>query len=279
MALGDIPAGMELFAAGDESQWTVIKRWIDESDLFMLILGGRYGSIEPQSGKSYIELEYDHALERGKHPFVVYLSDARLKAIRDANLTDDRLEQTNQVQFEAMRGRLLGTKLCRPFEHPEGVKAAVHESLGRLKEQYKDDLGGWVLAEEAETTISLLTQQHQQLDSTLRATEEKLRSATDPGKRAAKIAKQLLKISITIPGSHYEDGKSRQTTLGQLLAANRNWYLSHLSYNIDSEWGKFLYGSTCKVLALYGILKSDWSIYSLTDFGQEVVRVLLPMAR
>lgn len=48
-----IPAGMELFAAGDESQMNVIKRWIDQSDVYLLILGGRYGSIEPKSGKSY----------------------------------------------------------------------------------------------------------------------------------------------------------------------------------------------------------------------------------
>ncbi len=36
---GHIPAGMELFAAGDESQLETIKKWIDNSDIFMLILG------------------------------------------------------------------------------------------------------------------------------------------------------------------------------------------------------------------------------------------------
>jgi hypothetical protein len=49
---GHIPAGMELFAAGDESQMEIIKQWIDASDVFLLILGVRYGSIEPLSGKS-----------------------------------------------------------------------------------------------------------------------------------------------------------------------------------------------------------------------------------
>ena len=56
---GHIPAGMELFTAGDKSQMDTIKRWIDESDVYMLILGGRYGSIEPSTGLSYTELEYD----------------------------------------------------------------------------------------------------------------------------------------------------------------------------------------------------------------------------
>jgi Domain of unknown function (DUF4062) len=40
---GHIPAGMELFTAGNKSQMTTIERWIDESDVFMLILGGDMG--------------------------------------------------------------------------------------------------------------------------------------------------------------------------------------------------------------------------------------------
>jgi hypothetical protein len=46
----------------------VIRRWIDESDIYMLILGGRYGSIDPKSQMGYIELEYRYALEKSKLP-------------------------------------------------------------------------------------------------------------------------------------------------------------------------------------------------------------------
>ena len=35
---GHIPAGMELLTAGDKSQMKTIERWIDESDVYMLIL-------------------------------------------------------------------------------------------------------------------------------------------------------------------------------------------------------------------------------------------------
>ena len=37
---GHIPAGMELFKGG-KSQMETIRKWIDESDVYMLILGGR----------------------------------------------------------------------------------------------------------------------------------------------------------------------------------------------------------------------------------------------
>lgn len=58
LSAGHIPAGMELFSAGDETQLETIRRWISESDIYMLILGGRYGSIEPKTKKSYTQLEY-----------------------------------------------------------------------------------------------------------------------------------------------------------------------------------------------------------------------------
>ncbi|HEX8381450.1 MAG TPA: DUF4062 domain-containing protein [Allosphingosinicella sp.] len=72
---GHIPAGMELFTAGDQSQMAVIKRWIDESDVYLLVLGARYGSIEPLSGISYTELEYDYAVEQGKPLFAVVIDE------------------------------------------------------------------------------------------------------------------------------------------------------------------------------------------------------------
>ena len=57
-----IPAGMELFAPSNKTQWDIIQEWIKNSDLLLLIIGGRYGSIEPESGKSYTHLEYEFAL-------------------------------------------------------------------------------------------------------------------------------------------------------------------------------------------------------------------------
>lgn len=59
-----IPAGMELFPAADEEQLAFIKRVIDDCDYYLLIIGGRYGSVD-ESGVSYTEQEYDYAVGRG----------------------------------------------------------------------------------------------------------------------------------------------------------------------------------------------------------------------
>ncbi len=71
---GHIPAGMELFKAGNESQLKTIYQWIDESDVYMLILGGRYGTVEPKSGKSYTQLEYEYACSKKILPYTTFNS-------------------------------------------------------------------------------------------------------------------------------------------------------------------------------------------------------------
>jgi hypothetical protein len=59
-----LPAGMELFPAGDTDQWTLIQGVIAQSDYYLVILGGRYGSVT-EEGISYTEKEYDYAVELG----------------------------------------------------------------------------------------------------------------------------------------------------------------------------------------------------------------------
>lgn len=59
-----LPAGMEMFPAANDDQWTLIQQVIDESDYYVVIVGGRYGSVAPD-GISYTEKEYDYAVSTG----------------------------------------------------------------------------------------------------------------------------------------------------------------------------------------------------------------------
>lgn len=64
MEMDCIPAGMELFPAVDEEQWAFIKKVIEDCDYYLLIIGGRYGSVT-QEGISYTEKEFDYAVKLG----------------------------------------------------------------------------------------------------------------------------------------------------------------------------------------------------------------------
>ena len=59
-----IPVAMEQFTAAPEDAWTLIQRFIDECDYYVVILAGMYGSTRPD-GISYTEAEYDYAVSRG----------------------------------------------------------------------------------------------------------------------------------------------------------------------------------------------------------------------
>src|SRR5688500_8616726 len=65
LALNCIPAGMELFPVADETAWKLIESVIQESDYYILIIGGRYGSTDTE-GIGYTEKEYDFAVGQGK---------------------------------------------------------------------------------------------------------------------------------------------------------------------------------------------------------------------
>lgn len=141
---GHIPAGMELFAAGDRSQLDVIRTWIDESDIFMLILGGRYGSIDKDSGKSYIQLEYEYAIKKGKPYFAAVMSDEYRKA-KVKEMGEEVIEGNNPALLKVFR-ETVKSSICREFNDPTELKLIVFESLGDFAR--RPDLPGWVRSEE-----------------------------------------------------------------------------------------------------------------------------------
>lgn len=62
LSLRGIPAGMEMFQASTLPPWEVITPIIDTTDYFVLMLAGRYGSVN-DAGLSYTEREYDFAYD------------------------------------------------------------------------------------------------------------------------------------------------------------------------------------------------------------------------
>lgn len=64
LSMYHFPIGMEMFSAANDNQWAVIKRTIDISDYYVLIIGQRYGSVT-EEGISYTEKEYDYARKMG----------------------------------------------------------------------------------------------------------------------------------------------------------------------------------------------------------------------
>lgn len=145
LTAGHIPAGMELFSAGDKSQLEVIRRWIDESDVYLLLLGGRYGSIDPDSGKSYTQLEYEYAIEKAKPFFALVISDEHLDEKVRIN-GRDVIELANHKQFEEFKA-LVKNRLVKFWSDLKDIQLAILQKLPDFERQ--PDLIGWVPGNEA----------------------------------------------------------------------------------------------------------------------------------
>jgi len=140
LTAGHIPAGMELFTSGDESQMEVIKQWIDESDVYLLILGGRYGSVEPRTGKSYTQIEYEYALNEGKPLFACVMTDSALED-RVKTFGTRAMETVNQQKLTDFRALVL-TKMVKFWEDSKDIKIAIGETLAHFAR--RDELTGWI---------------------------------------------------------------------------------------------------------------------------------------
>jgi hypothetical protein len=148
---GHIPAGMELFTAGNKSQMATIERWIDESDVYMLILGGRYGSIEPTTSLSYTELEYDYAVSQCKPAFAVVITEAALEAKVKTGGTQF-IEKVDPKALAQFREKVL-KNISSFFSDSKDVKLCVYESMSDYAAN--SDLKGWIAADEVPDTKSL----------------------------------------------------------------------------------------------------------------------------
>ncbi len=106
-----IPIGMEMFNAGDEEQWEVIKKTIDVSDYYVLIIGHRYGSLTDE-GISYTEKEYRYAKEKGI-PIHVFIRKDDV-----ATKPDEREENTDSIlKLKAFREEAKTGRIVDFWEH------------------------------------------------------------------------------------------------------------------------------------------------------------------
>jgi len=138
---GHIPAGMELFKAGNESQLKTIYKWIDESDVYMLILGGRYGSIEPETSKSYTQLEYEYAFSKNIPIFAVVLSDNFLTNKINSLGLSNTMEQEAPDKYQIFKSMVM-SKIIKKVDDCKDIKLAIYSTL---KEFLKNnDLIGWI---------------------------------------------------------------------------------------------------------------------------------------
>lgn len=136
LSMYHFPIGMEMFSAGNYDQWTIIKRTIDISDYYVLIIGHRYGSIA-EDGISYTEKEYNYAVEKGI-PILAFIRD------RDAATKPYERESdyTLQDKLNKFVERAMSNRMCDFWNTEEELAAKV--SIALNKEFLHNPRIGWI---------------------------------------------------------------------------------------------------------------------------------------
>jgi hypothetical protein len=130
------PAGMELFPSADEEQFEFIKREIDSSDYYVLIIAGRYGSVA-DDGISFTEKEFDYAVSKGKPVLSFLHHDIQ-------QLIGEKLEPSDagKNKLKAFRDKAKKSRLISQYQNPDDLKSKV---LTSLASQFNlKPMRGWV---------------------------------------------------------------------------------------------------------------------------------------
>jgi len=125
MEMDCIPAGMELFPAMDAEQWEFIKRVIDDCDYYVLVIGGRYGSMTTE-GVSYTEMEFDYAV--GKGIKVVAFLHGKPDDIPAGKTEKDAEART---KLEAFRKKVLDGRLVKTYTEAKELPGLLSLSLNK----------------------------------------------------------------------------------------------------------------------------------------------------
>src|SRR5262249_48033152 len=121
-----------------QRQLEYIKRVIDRSDYYVLIIGDRYGSLT-EEGISYTEAEYDYAV--GKLvPVLAFLHRKPEDLPRSSTDKSPRLAKKLQAFREKVSGP--GTRVVDEWENKHELAAAVGASLGAAIAEFPRP--GWV---------------------------------------------------------------------------------------------------------------------------------------
>lgn len=148
LELDCFPAGMEMFPATYEGAWDLIKKVIDDSDYYCLVIGGRYGSTDPE-GLSFTEKEYDYALASGK-PLVAFLH------AEPGSIPFDKSEksQDTQEKLRKFREKVEANHHCKYWNNAEDLGGKVARAVIKIRKAHPSD--GWIPGAFAEDEASRL---------------------------------------------------------------------------------------------------------------------------
>ena len=139
-----IPVGMEQFPASGMNQMDYIRMMLDDCDYYVLILAGRYGSLDTD-GIGFTEKEYDYAISQNIPIMSFVVEDV-------GKLPSEKCESKAafRKKLEAFRKKVCQSKMVKFYSSPDSLTTAVAVSLNRCIQDYP--AVGWIRGDSIDST-------------------------------------------------------------------------------------------------------------------------------
>jgi len=125
---------MELFSASNDEQFNYIKKIIDTCDYYVLIVGGRYGTINPTKHVSFTEQEYEYAVSKNIPVLAFIHNDPQ-------NLHANKLDNNREL-LEKFITKVSTNRLCGKWNDINELLPKVITSLN--EQTSKNPQLGWI---------------------------------------------------------------------------------------------------------------------------------------
>ena len=119
--------GMELFGARPEAPLETCLKEVAKCDVFVIVVGMRYGSIDEKTGRSFVQREYEEAFQREQDTLVYLIDEDRALIPPSAVDKGERAEQL--LEFKEL---LKQRHTCETFRAAEDLADKVEHDLKRL---------------------------------------------------------------------------------------------------------------------------------------------------
>ncbi|MBD5438844.1 MAG: DUF4062 domain-containing protein [Treponema sp.] len=206
---GYLVNNMESFGARNGGVWEVIKESIADSDMLVMVIAGRYGSINPDEGISYTEQEYNYAVKNGI-PVLVFIRDKNAISIADCDTGEKK------QKLDAFIKRIKDERMVNFWTDTASLRLAVITSLNTEKNNQSVLNKGWI------KNSAALEAEYKTVESKLKSVKTeliKVEADTKRSKRPAETVMNYYHVHIKIHGSvmECEQGRAVVTYTGSAL--------------------------------------------------------------
>jgi hypothetical protein len=203
--LDAFPAGMELFPAADDDAWTLIEDIIKDSAYYLLIIGGKYGSVDPDLDISYTEREFDLAVKL-KKPVMAFLHGAHGKLlVEQSEISEDR-----RAKLELFREKVEKTKHVNYWSTSDELAGKLALTWNKFRKRYPAT--GWIRADGASSqeNLAALAKAQAEIES-LKSQLQATRTEAPAGTEELAQGDEQFEVPVFASGSYLQNGYRKET--------------------------------------------------------------------